>query len=157
MAERFAVFFQKIAQGRHVITADTIQQIDQGLASMDSIKDEGLRKVTEGFERFLKDLYGINGVDGVGFLAITQPHVPLTIYSEVVMKLTPADEIRESYRAVAEADGRLAELTRKIIPMGIGFVNSSGRNLDSLEAKLRERWSQEPDSELLAFVKFQRE
>ena len=40
MAERFGALLQKIAQQTPIITAETVRQIDQDLATIDDIKDQ---------------------------------------------------------------------------------------------------------------------
>ncbi len=105
---------------------------------------------------FMRTMFDIPQVEGLAFLA-EKEFPPTSLQIEVLMQLEPQDEVSdEAFKKVIDADGELAERMSHIMPGGVGVIDTSGENLDSLKENLKKEWADDPTLKLLGFVTFNR-
>ncbi len=140
---------------RETDIADFPRVIDETLREFPPLDGERQQAIS-GLVDFAIELYRIPRVDAVALLLAEDGIGPTTLVAEVFTPIQKNNEqYKSTFKAVLEADGRMARNVGKIFPGSLSFVNTLRLSVESLIEPVQQRWSRE-GLELVALLEFDR-
>lgn len=158
MRERFIPILRRLGKAEECVVTDA--NFSRRLAAKYASKlvpSGEVNQVIDGIDQFASDLFNIESVQAVAFLAVREQSCPTSLSSVVFMPLIPGDvSARQVFDAAATADAAFATRLGPFLPSGLRFVNTVDVSMGIIKPAIIRRWSADPTLELLQFIKFRR-